>query len=417
MGSYPYFTEPTHNTGTITTGARDTAVSRAEGRLVVDAADKVFSLEINNHPFVSLLTMKGKRYDGGSWKGSGMLVAPTYNDRFDCFEQLPAGKWAKVSGTYSPGAVTITVTGAGSQPAYIFTVGDVFINKRTGERLEVATVASTTTITIASGGRSLGATAEAAGADGDELFIIGNANEQGASARNVNQVRTTNQQNYTQIFRDTVSVTGTEKEVKMYGPDALKHLRSLKAVEHGEGLEKAFLFGEKGTTTGTNGKIKNYTGGVLEHIEGGNAYVQDQDGPITAPDMNVFLREGLTYGSKKKVLMTGNILLGAISEMARGQLRTVQGASSYGLAINEWVHPQGNIYVVHNPFLVEAFAGYGFLLDMDCFRYRFLNNRNTMLRTNIQAPDADYQADEYLTEAGLERNLSAKCALIKNVTA
>lgn len=203
----------------------------------------------------------------------------------------------------------------------------------------------------------------------------------------------------------------------MYGPSDLAHFRAIKGTEHGEGIEKAFMFGEKGTTTGTNGKVKNYTGGVLEHIEGGNAYVQDQDGPLTAPDLNVFLREGFTYGAKEKVLMCGNILLGAISEIARGQLQTVTGANTYGVAINKWIHPQGTVNIVHNPFLVEAFAGYGFLLDMDCFRYRYLNNRNTMLRTNIQAPDADYQADEYLTEAGLERNLSAKCSLIKNITA
>ena len=195
--SFPYLNEPSHDTGTITTGSRDTAVSSAEGRLVVDAVNRIYVLQPNMHPLVTLLTMKGKRYEGGAYKGTSMMMAPAFNDTFDCFEQLPAGKWCKVSGTYSTGAVTITVTGAGSSPAYIFTVGDVFINKRTGERMEVATVASTTTITVASGGRSLGATAAAAGADGDELFIIGNASEQGASARNVNMVRASKATNYT----------------------------------------------------------------------------------------------------------------------------------------------------------------------------------------------------------------------------
>jgi len=415
--AYPFYTEPTHNTGTITTGARDTAVSRAEGRLIVDAVNKVFMLQVNNHPLTTLLTMKGKRYEGGAYKGAGLMTAPAYNDRFDCFEQLPSGKWCKVSGTYSTGAVTITVTGAGSQPGYIFTVGDVFINKRTGERMKVDTVASTTTITVASGGRSLGATAAAAGADGDELFIIGNANEQGSSSRNVNMVRTSKVTNYTQIFRDPVSLTGTEKATKQYGLEPMKHLRMLKAIEHGEGIEKAFIFGEAGTTTGTNGKIENYTGGVLEHIESNSAYVQDQDGPLTAPDFNAFLQNGFTYGAKEKMLMCGSQILGALSEISRGQLQTVVGDSTYGVAINKWIHPQGTIYIVHNPFLVEAYGGYGFLLDMSCYRYRYMDGRDTTLKLNIQANDADYEADEYFTECGLERNLSSKCALIKNVTA
>ena len=49
MPSYPYLTEPTHDQGVVTNAsgnaARDTAVSSAEGRLIVDAVDKVFLLE------------------------------------------------------------------------------------------------------------------------------------------------------------------------------------------------------------------------------------------------------------------------------------------------------------------------------------------------------------------------------------
>jgi len=105
-----------------------------------------------------------------------------------------------VSGTYAAaGAVTITVTGAGSSSAYIFTKGDIIINARTGERMEVATIASTTTITIAAGGRSIGATAAAAGADGDGLYIVGNASEENASARNINTTRSSAESNYTLI--------------------------------------------------------------------------------------------------------------------------------------------------------------------------------------------------------------------------
>ena len=81
--SFPYFTEPTHDTGVITdaatNAARSTAVSSAEGRLVVDAVDKIFLLEPNKHPLVSLLTNVGKVWDGKSWTGSSMLKASTTN--------------------------------------------------------------------------------------------------------------------------------------------------------------------------------------------------------------------------------------------------------------------------------------------------------------------------------------------------
>lgn len=47
--NYPYYTEPTHDTGTVSAAsgnaARTTAVSNAEGRLIVEANDKIMLLE------------------------------------------------------------------------------------------------------------------------------------------------------------------------------------------------------------------------------------------------------------------------------------------------------------------------------------------------------------------------------------
>lgn len=87
--AYPYYTEPSHDQGTVasTSGnaSRTTKVSEAEGRLIVDAVDKIMLLEPNKHPLVSLLTNVGKVYDGKSWKGQGMLKAPTGNPEFSWF--------------------------------------------------------------------------------------------------------------------------------------------------------------------------------------------------------------------------------------------------------------------------------------------------------------------------------------------
>lgn len=80
--TYPYYTEPTHNQGAAITlsaanAGRTTATSSTEQRLIVDAVDKIFLLEPNKHPLVTLLTNVGKVYDGKAWKGSSMLKRPT----------------------------------------------------------------------------------------------------------------------------------------------------------------------------------------------------------------------------------------------------------------------------------------------------------------------------------------------------
>lgn len=415
---YPYYNEPTHDQGVVTVasgnGARDTATSSAEGRLIVDAVDKVFLLEPNKHPLVTLLTNVGRVWDGQAWKGSGIMKAPTGNPEFKWFEDVYGGRYARVAAAYNSGATSIDVTGAGSSSAYIFTVGDQVKNARTGEVVVVTAITDADTIAVT---RAFGTTAAAAGVAGDGLFLIGNVNEENAGVRNVNTTRSTPQTNYTQIFKTTIAVSNTEKEADLYGGKDLPYLRAKMGTQHALDIERAFWFGQKKyDTTGTQGKPRRATGGVLEFIEAGNSYVQNQGGPLTAPDLNTFLREGFTYGNTTKFLFAGGLVLQAINEIARGQILTKVGDTTYGVKISEWMTAFGTINIVHNPLFVEEYASYAFLLDMECFRYRFMNNRDTKLETNVQTPGQDGEVDQYITEAGLERKQSPRQALLKGVT-
>lgn len=366
---------------------------------------------------VTLLTNVGKVWDGKSWTGTSMMKAPTGNPSFDWFEDYYGGRYAKNSGTYAAsGAVTITVTGAGSSSAHIFTVGDIIKNARTGENMLVATIASATTITVAAAGRAFGTTSAAAGADGDGLFIVGNVNEQNASARNVNTTRSAKQTNYTQIFKTTIAVSGTEANAELYGGPDLPYLRAKKGTEHALDIERAFWFSEKKTSTGSNGYTMNSTGGVLEFIESNNAYVQNQGGPLTESDFNLFLREGFTYGNDTKTLFCGGLVMQAINEFASAKFQTKVEDRTYGVKIMEYMTPFGMINLIHNPLFVQDYAGYAFLLDLDGFKYRFMNNRDTKLLTNVQAPDLDGMIDQYITECGLQRMQAPRHALLKGVT-
>ena len=221
-----------------------------------------------------------------------------------------------------------------------------------------------------------------------------------------------------QIFKTSIALSGTEEKANLYGGPDLPYQRAKKGTEHMLDIERAFIWGEKKyDTNGVQGHPRRTTGGVLEFILQGQAYVQNQGGAITAPDFGVFLREGFTYGSNQKVLMCGGIVLNAISEIARGQIRMRPNETSYGMQISEWVSPQGTITIVHNPLFVEEYAGMAILMDMDCFRYRFMDGRDTVLKTNVQAPDIDGLIDQYVSEVGLERKQAAKCALLLGVTA
>lgn len=94
MANYPYYTEPTHDQGIVTWAAGNamrtttTSGSSGENRLIVDVVDKIFLLEPNKHPLVSLLQNVGKVYDGSSWKGAGLLKASTGNPTFGWLELI-----------------------------------------------------------------------------------------------------------------------------------------------------------------------------------------------------------------------------------------------------------------------------------------------------------------------------------------
>lgn len=154
---------------------------------------------------------------------------------------------------------------------------------------------------------------------------------------------------------------------------------------------------------------------MTEGILTAGGLVQDQNGLLTAPDLEAFVREGFTYGSNTKLLMCGGNVLSAVSEIARGQLRLTQGEKTYGLAISEWVSPHGLVRIVKNPTFVADQAGEAILLDMECYKYRYLSGRDFFVQTNVQQPDMDGKIDQVIGEIGLERRTMAQNAWLRGV--
>lgn len=417
--SYQYPNEPDHTVGTMTTGIRSTidSGSTKENRQKLDVVDAIFTLEPSKYPLFTLITNIGKDSNGRSYSNSSVMKSETTNPEFSWHEGFYGGRYAKISAvTGTTGALTLSVTGAGSETAYIFTVGDIVRNGRTGENFRVATIGSATTITVTAAGRSAGTTAAATPTVTDGLYIIGNSSEEGATARNINTTRTSKESNYTQIFRRTIGVTGTENATELYGGSDLQEQRRKAFIDHARDIERTIWFGEKSVTTGTNGKPLRTTGGILEFITSNNAYIQDQGGPLTASDFNMFLTEGLTYGSQDKTLFVGGIVSRAIDEIALGQVQTSTGDRKYGLSIRSYETSGGTIKIVRNPEFINDYAGYAFLLDLSCFKLRYMKGRDTHLRTDIQENSADSRIDELLTDVGLQRKLAANNALLKGVT-
>ncbi len=197
-------------------------------------------------------------------------------------------------------------------------------------------------------------------------------------------------------------------------------------------IERAFWFGEKKATTLSN-HTQRVTGGILEYItaSGSGAYIQDETGStttkssLTESEFSTFLKYGFDFGSSEKYLFASSTVIAAINNYSQAKLNTKIGETTYGVAISQYVSPFGIVNIVQHPDFVYTLSGYtsnggydgiAFLMDIDTLRYRYMQDRDTTLRTNIQANDVDGQKDEYLSEVGLERKNAAKNAFLKGVS-
>jgi len=362
-------------------------------RKVVDIAKKIDVLEPDSAP----LTLLTKKID--------KRVA--VNPEFKWMEEESLTKTDAVNdGTGMTSGDTTMAVDNGTR----FRAGDVVKIPRTGEQVLVTAVA-TNDLTII---RGWGSTAAAAIVDNDPIIIVGNANQEHATKRNMLIGDQTARTNYTQIFRTPFGISRTAANTEMYGGKDLAHIRMMQLIEHQKEIERAFWFGEpKEDLTGTH--PRRATGGVDYWI---STNATDAGGALTQIEFNTFLRTGFRYGSKKKWLFAAPIVVEAISYWASQKLQVSVNEKTFGISTMEYLTPFGVVNIVNMNLFTEVtlYSGYAYLIDVEGLAYRYLDNSDTKLKTNIQANDADGQEDEYLTECGLQFNNEKKSALLYNVT-
>lgn len=361
-------------------------------RRVVDVAKKIDVLEPDSAP----LTLLSKKMD--------KRVA--VNPEFNWMEEASLVKSSQINhAAYNAGETDLVVDSGA-----IFRAGDVVKVVATGEQLLVTAVV-TNTLTVT---RAWGVTTTTNIPDDSVLLVVGNANAEHATKRNMKIGDITKKTNYTQIFRTPFGISRTANESDTNGKNDLAHQRMMQLIEHQKEIERAFWFGEpKEDLTGAT--PRRATGGVDYFIQ---TNATDAGGGLTEAEFDGFLRTGFRYGSKTKWLFAAPIIVSAISFWSKSKVVTSNDDKSYGVSIQKVVTPFGTVNIVNMNLFTEVtlYSGYAYLIDMDCLAYRYIANSDTKLKTNIQDPSADGEEDEYLTECGLEFSQEKKCALLYNVT-
>lgn len=148
---------------------------------------------------------------------------------------LPNSDTLNDSGGISNSDTTATVSN-GTR----FRVGDTIQAQGSAEVILVTAI-STNDLTIT---RGYGGTTAAAVADGTTIYILGNAALEGADADTARFTNRSRPKNYTQIFTETVEVSGTQQAVSLIGVDnEFEYQTALRLKEMLRYLERSVIGG------------------------------------------------------------------------------------------------------------------------------------------------------------------------------
>lgn len=248
-------------------------------------------------------------------------------------------------------AVSQGETGIDVADASSYVPGVILLSEETGEMLFVTAV-SGNTITVIKG---FAGTTDAAISISTGLQRIGTAYEEASSKPTAIANQGYPRFNYMQVFRNTWNISGTAQAVDYYTGSKASKTRRDASLMHAEDIERSLMFGKKVTGV-VNGVRFSMMDGLRAQI---TTNVSPQGATTDWSDIDAFLRSIFEKNIKGKpnerVALGGNGALAVLNDIARieGQIMISVGQTDFGLNVNRWITPYGNITLLTHPLMVE----------------------------------------------------------------
>jgi len=442
----------TYNSGQVKFGTPGAVIdSTIPSRRLYDFSDRVAELSPEESPFFVYLSKVGK--------------VPTSDSQFRFLEDR-----TKISITdrsfLLKGGVTMVAEGSDDTlvfdtsggdgvdwliPGMVVAIGDVdgdSVPTTANVRINSvdnssSAIQTSVTCTVIS---HTGTTSTLAVADNSKCTVIGTSFEQGSGAPDVWSQKLDNDYGFTQIFKTACEMSNTARATVYRGyEDEWARIWNLKLREHKVDIERAMLFGQKGSAGGIQytsgivgstiaegyGNIVN-DGTALSYNEGKPYYKSNTAAEWSYDDMLSdfeVIFDPARGGSSSKLALASLPVISHFNKVGDGGFIDGSLLNSSGAAYNhnaskgafghmvtkvDTIH--GDITLVKEPLFRGFAAGFMQLVDLDHVSYRPLVgngvNRDTSITTNVQQADEDLRKDMILTEAGLEVSLPETHALI-----
>lgn len=257
--------------------------------------------------------------------------------------------------------------------------GMLLRNQRTGEIYSINSVDSGVQITVT---RAVGTVVAAAINDNDPLYSVGNAYEE-ASVRPTSQyILPARVTNYTQIFRNSWSVSRTAAATSVIvGDSPIAENRQDCAAFHAVDIEKAMWFGQKFLGTRNSQPFHTMDGiiNVVQTLAPGNVttaggttnYTQLE----TALDP-VFQQTTDPKIANHRILFVGGTAKKVLNAIGRlnGTYQLLDGQTSYGLVFTQFKITRGTFTMIEHPLFNSNvdWAKMAVAIDLSTFAVAYL---------------------------------------------
>lgn len=316
-------------------------------------------------------------------------------------------------------------------------------SRLSGENMTIVSVSGNTAVVTRNSAGTYNVASATTATNGLAWTLIGSASREGATSRDALQDIMGIGQNYCQIFRESIEVTGSMDATELWGPDELQRQREKKLQHVARMIERAFIHGVKAREF-ENNKPKRTTGGILYWLEylstlsdpdgevadyaaaadlvSGNhtSRIHKMGAALTEKAFFRFLEWAFAYGNTEKWAFCGPTFITELQQVFTGKVQLSPLAKEYGLNILDLMTPHGNLHILHEPEFMSIGtvtsqpAGYGadcLILDVPFLEYRYTvaksgnskytGPRDLRLIQGIQANDADTVKEEAFAEVGI----------------
>lgn len=310
---------------------------------------------------------------------------------------------------------TLTLTSSNCNSISIFNTDDIVLIEETDQMAYVSVKnASQVVLTHIDGTTPLVSLQN----EFNYLKIIGSRNTEYAGVRTSMRSAEVILENYLNIFNESIASTGRYQAGKNWA-DGVDHASMVaqRLEELKLQVERYFMFApSKGYATAGNYRT-TWGHGFLGRI---SSNVNSYSSTLDEDTFDAHLQEVFAQGGNRKLHMCGSNQLVEINKFikARYELNPNPVTNIYGVNLKEYHTPFGIVDIVWNPVMDGKFANYGFTIDVDKIRMRFMANDNKgsralRLEEGVETPGVDGTTTKLLMDVGIEIHEEACHGILK----